>query len=563
MTIGIKKQSTAGPTVRSQHVSPSPAPSLPPPPPPPLPPSLLYPEHKETFAYAQHVISTPISGDSSGGVTVRITAPRTSDILNVLPLQNSLVSFSDTSVPQPRHAVTSGSVVVPTNQEAVLIGGDTVLLLKEIVELREKDVARRIHINNGLRDLKYKSQHVAKAQEDFMKASEAYMLANFSRSGEKNSIHRLQLAWRNLQDLTNVAQSREKQLEETQKGLLDLENRLFMKENEFYARVRGPTREALEAMASSIVPTDDFTTLSTSSGSSASTVSVAHRYYNKVGDLNLLRERLFNFDSEHRRVRIIRDVQRQEGQRLDPPNKIFSQLYFTQREAMIREYVTAKAVMEELRKACDHRGVKVQPPDLPPVLDNSHRVDDSINLYTDHPVKDEYQRHISSLYGHTDSHHRIVRWIREVQRSKHTDAIDSIFVDDDPSPIDNASPPLRAHQMQAWADPPVEDYPALSSYERMHASSTSDASTAETDTPARMEKKRLAATRQNPSLFPGELPARRYSLPSLPSVSTPVARLSNGTLGWKRKGDCEALYDFFITNETSKSLSVLRSGCSL
>jgi hypothetical protein len=79
------------------------------------------------------------------------------------------------------------------------------------------------------------------------------------------------------------------------RDLLGLENRLFIKEREFYTRVRDPTREALEHVSSGFPPsTDDFTTLETPSASTASTISVAHKYYSKDGDINSTRELIFN-----------------------------------------------------------------------------------------------------------------------------------------------------------------------------------------------------------------------------------------------------------------------------
>jgi hypothetical protein len=480
---------------------------------------------------------------------VHTRTEREFDITSARSIQSPHLPIPDPSLPLPRHNVPNGSVV-PTRQEAVLIGGDTVLLLKEIVELRERDVAKRIYINNGLRDLKYKSRHEAKAQEEFMRASGAHMAAVTARTADKTVVLRLQQAWTKLVELTSVAQSREKQLEDAQKDLLSLENRLFMKEGEFYEKVRGLTREAL---ASDAAPTDDFTTLSTSSASSVSTVSVAHKYYSKVGDINLMRERIFNFDSEHRRDRMIRDVQRKEGQRLDPPNRVFLLNYFAQREAMIRTYLSAKDNMEELRQSCDRQGVKVQPPDLPPVLDHSQRfVENPLHHYSEQPAKENFHHHLSNLYGHTDNQHRIVQWIRAVRRNSYVEPIES-------SVKDSASPPLRAAEIRAWANQPVEDYPALSSYNRGQPSSTSDFSSTETDTPERIERKRLGASRQDPNSFRGEPPSRRYSLPFMPLISAPVTRLSNGALEWKRKGEHAVPCECCAMDECSKSLDLPRS----
>jgi hypothetical protein len=439
--------------------------------------------------------------------------------------------------------------IAPTRPEGVFIGGDTVLLLQEIVELRERDVAKRIYINNGLRDLKYKTLHARKAQEDFMKACSILVDTVTGGTIVFREAERLQDAWNRLTGLTRDAKTRERQLEDAQSDLLGLENKLFMKEGEFYGRLRGLTREPL--VSTTDAPTDDFTTLSSSSASSTSTVSVAHEYYNKVGDINLLKEHLFNFDSEHRRMKWIRDALRKEGQRLDPSSKVFEEQYFNQRKEMIRVYIKAKNEMEELMQSCARMGVEVAPPDLPAVLDNSQRV------FTENEVEKGFHKHVSNLDGHTHSQHRIELWVSEVQRSNHINPFKSSVKANEP-PIERASPTHSGSEIPGWTIRPVEDYPALSSYNRLAPSTTSDFSTAETEVPEGVEKRRLMMTRQNPNTFDGEAPSRRYSLPALPFTSALASQLSSGTLGVERKGDYNAPCVSCAMDDGSRSLNLPR-----
>lgn len=486
------------------------------------------------------------------------TIPKKSETASSRPTQSPSYPVAAPSLSLPPHDAGHDSGVSP-QQEAVLIGGETVVLLRDIVELRENDVDARIHINNGLRDLKYKAQHVAKTQEEFMRASEAYMNSIDPQTAvNRSAIHRLQQAWKLLLDMTSAAKGRQKVLEDTQNDLLVLENRLFMKEREFYGKVRGPTIEALDqAPSSAQPPTDDFTTVETSSTSTASTVSVAHDYYSKVGDINLLRERIFNFDSEHRRERLNRDVQHQEGKTLDPPNRVFLKQYFSQRDIMIRKYVTAKTKMEELREACRRQGVLVQPPELP-LLDLSYSVDGPLNQQAGRVPKDELHHYTSNYYGHVDNQHHILHWRREVQQSSERDKSPPVPEDIENASMENASDLFRASKMQAWVDQPLEDYPALSSYDPVHPSTTSDSATTVTDTPEKFRRQRMAANQQQLGIFQPELPSRRYSSPHLP-LSSPMIRLTEGVLDWKRKRDFVMPWESSVIDECAKSLNLPRN----
>jgi hypothetical protein len=424
-----------------------------------------------------------------------------------------------------------------------------VLLLQEIVELRERDVAKRIYINNGLRDLKYKSLYAAKAQNHFMEASAMLMDALKPSKMNDEVVDRLQEAWKYLQHLTSDAKSRERQLEDAQNDLLVLENKLFMKEGEFYGRLRDFTREAFQSTGSA--PTDDFTTLSTSSASSASTVSVAHNYYNKVGDINLLRERLYNFDSEHSRKKYIREALRREGQRLVPPSRVFLQQYFDERKAIILDYIAAKEDMEVLRESCMRQGVEVQPPDLPPVLDLSQRINDPPDL----SFTQGFRRHISNYDSHTYTHsqQRIDRWIGNVERSTNINPWHLSGQTRKP-PLDRASP-ISAPEIPGWTSQPIEDYPALSSYNRIQ-SSTSD-STADTEVPEGIER-RSAMIRYDPTTFEGQAPLRRYSCSDLSLSSALMTPLNNQNLQGIQKGHFDVPCETCFVDGPAKSIDLPR-----
>ena len=123
--------------------------------------------------------------------------------------------------------------------DTVVIGGDSTLLLKELVDLREKDIKRRIHVKNGVRGLEYQWQHATKTQDSFMMACATFMAAVSDRTIDSVQVQSMQEAWRQMQNLSGHIRSRETDLAKSLNDVFHLENRLYVKEHEFYQRLQG------------------------------------------------------------------------------------------------------------------------------------------------------------------------------------------------------------------------------------------------------------------------------------------------------------------------------------
>lgn len=405
-------------------------------------------------------------------------------------------------------------------QEGVFIGGETVELLKEMVELREKDVVKRIHIQNGLRDMKYKWQHAKRAQHDFMQASTAYMSTISNQAQDNDAQRGLRKAWHQLESMADVVKTRETWLETSQNNLMTLENKLFMKEDQFYGKFRWLSGD-MDFSDDEI--TDNIVTVSASSSSSATTDPVARKYYDQVGQLHLLRERIFNLDSGHQRQKRNRDQRRRESRSLEILDKEFFQSYFTEKEKMIREYMLAKHEMEQLKEACNQGGVSVQSPSLPPFLDH-------LNRLGGHPHTGQLEDGLLKRHDSIDRESRTSQWVRQMQRTASSEILDYSLYDLKRVPIDLPSP-LYASDLQEWTDQEAEDYLALPSYNQLQPPSLSEQSTTETNRPQKIAKEEPAMTSRGAESFRGDPPQRRYSAPSLPAHYRPPAFLSKTSLG--------------------------------
>jgi len=100
------------------------------------------------------------------------------------------------------------------------------------------------------------------------------------------------------------------------------------------------------------------------------------RYYDRIGDIHLLRERLFNFEAEHRRQVRVRDVIWKTERKLEPPDPEFLERYFQRRGELIREYSVANRDVQQLKLQCEQQGLEIEEPNLPS-FDEANPLDQS------------------------------------------------------------------------------------------------------------------------------------------------------------------------------------------
>lgn len=106
-----------------------------------------------------------------------------------------------------------------------------------------------------------------------------------------------------------------------------------------------------------------------SSKSSLAQMSAEHKYYDKIGDLNMLRECLFNLESEFRLRKRARDFEQWFLGAVVPCDADFSKTYSGSRATMVQEYSAARIGLEVLRHLCQEEGLEVKSPNILPLLD--------------------------------------------------------------------------------------------------------------------------------------------------------------------------------------------------
>jgi hypothetical protein len=94
------------------------------------------------------------------------------------------------------------------------------------------------------------------------------------------------------------------------------------------------------------------------------------KYYDRIGDVNILRERLLNLESEHQRKMFLRSNKAADGAQQNNlgSDAQFFESYISERASLIREYASAKRDVKLLQSNCREAGPAVEEPNFPPEI---------------------------------------------------------------------------------------------------------------------------------------------------------------------------------------------------
>jgi len=349
-------------------------------------------------------------------------------------------------------------------------------LLKDALALHDEILGKRIALENERRNHHHQKEHTDLAQIQFMEASSNFV-AKAASGSNSDPLTSLQERWEQLKRSTENLKSLEDRILRLEVELQKKEGRTFDKETLLYEEIR----RGREDIRSSIASNDDLADsssalISAHSGSSENSDDPhVRRYYDLLGDVRLFRERMFNFESKQQHEMSIREEQKELGQTVNPPDSQFYAAYFSRREYLIRELSTATADMRRAKSYCDHEGLSVEEPDLPPLadanaLDHSHRVPRSViqNAILPGFVTGWLKADAMLLFGDTDKKVRVDRWLSDVQKAARVDSFE-LFVPESESSA-GMSPESKAitEDISQWTEReaadllPFPDYGLLS-----------------------------------------------------------------------------------------------------
>jgi hypothetical protein len=437
-----------------QHVTPSSSP--PPPPPPPPPPEIL----AASARFAPRNL----------GVGIRMHSQRRAMSIKRIPSRRP---------PVPRQVSIDSNVLVASQ-------GRFLQLVKEIIDDQTRLVNKRVSARNRRNDLKAQLPNYLAAYYG-LRAFFEHALAEIAKSNMPDHIKtQLPNRWSKVEGVSQTIKDWQGLLEQDEDDVHKLESRCLAKEAELARLLKSlDPNSALDAEEGSSQTFSEtfFATVSraasVSSSSSGSTVTVRQKYLRTIGNINLLRDRIFNLDSEIR----LQMIKRGEDQYSSRPVKIsddeFLADYRTRREAIIQEYWSSKAEMEKLGDRCLEEGVPVQPANLPLYIDQLFSRNHDV--ISPAPAK-------KSPYDMPDTARNIIRWVRHVQKMSQSESVSATGA--------------------TMTDREVEELLPLPQYQNLQASTDLDLPTLA-----------LSNTHSapHPRNFEGEIPTarRRYSAPAL------------------------------------------------
>jgi hypothetical protein len=152
---------------------------------------------------------------------------------------------------------------------------------------------------------------------------------------------------------------------------------------------------------------DSSETPSSFNTSSLPTATVVRDYYDSIGDWSILREQIYNLESEMQREKFIQDRRLAAGKTLDPPDSQFIFEYFKEREKLVKEYFLARTKTDTILQNCQDEGLDVQLPNTEPTS-----FDQSFNKHKENFLLKKSK----SLYATRSRYNHIAHWIWIVQR---------------------------------------------------------------------------------------------------------------------------------------------------
>jgi hypothetical protein len=311
-------------------------------------------------------------------------------------------------------------------------------LLKHVTFLHDEIVGLRIELINERSHCDQQRKHAAVSISNFMEKS-ASLAARAEISRQSVEVkQQLDEAWHNWKDSHGAWMSQEEKVRSLESKLKTKEARLVNKEVLLYDEIQG-IRKSISSSASSQANSSDNGNylISAHSGSTNGTGPLPHEYYDKVGDTRVFRERLFNFESEHRSQMAIRNGQRELGKPVEPPEDEFLESYFSQRKNLIQDLSTARADMQRLKALCDSEGILVGETNLSELavtdnLDHSYRVPRQVMMR--HAAPSDSAPGLLDpvtvlLVEDNDIKFRVGRWRHDVQQALQADQFESLSPD--------------------------------------------------------------------------------------------------------------------------------------
>jgi hypothetical protein len=294
-------------------------------------------------------------------------------------------------------------------------------LLQETVELRSKVYEKRLKLEKKIENYNAQWRHTATHLEQFLSAG-AGIMDILSRNTSGPDELALRERWTRLQRSAAHLQKWQSQGRAELDALAEWEGALANKEDKLHSELKMMLSGPEPSMPDYESDSEDTLNYERLSDTTDHTNPLVHDYHDKVGDLHLIREHIFNADADYQREEILRAQALQSGDPLALAEGRDRQAYMSYVEArkeIIQEYLETKQEMERLRALCLKKGFKIEEFEMPPFLDLSGAIDrPAVQTTTGGPIMaqgmtlEEYV-----VYGGLDKRNSVLLWRDQVRRA--------------------------------------------------------------------------------------------------------------------------------------------------
>jgi hypothetical protein len=294
--------------------------------------------------------------------------------------------------------------------------GEFLKLVRRITINERKLMRRRLAIVGRKNDLRAQLPLYHAAQDEFARFFQAALKDIWVSNIPTDRKTQLEKAWVKIEKLSKTVDRWQQLLEhEEDDELLKLEGKCLADQMKLMKLLGDfPPHNAADVEAQNT----DIVTETTKQGEASRPPSISSlssedlnptrlRYLEAVGTMNLLRDRMFNLQSEVRVQIRQRDQALNAGREVQQSSEDFYGQIHTRRQHLINEYWTTKEQMDETFQDCIAEGLDVMPAYLPADTDQLFSNQDDGFIASERP-QDPYHLSESAL--------NIAQWSRHVAR---------------------------------------------------------------------------------------------------------------------------------------------------
>lgn len=297
---------------------------------------------------------------------------------------------------------------------------------------REKLVERRVKVVHQRREHEYQRKSVQASNQRAFDATEVFLKRFGVEAYSSPEYLAIVRALKESTDRARILESMETKLQESTEIMNLKEAELVSKEKKVYKRLATLTGLTIHPH----IREQPQPTHSASSNSTTHTHPRARKYYDRAGQVKILRDRVHNMQVQHQQDLLSRQARRESGHITKLPERLFHERFYGRLASTLEELERANKDAFLLKLACERQGIALE--DEAETHHDQHDYDSPV-LENDRVILpnlggDPISRNGSFLLdellaGYNDTTTKIRRWLNGIpQNTKDMDDTQSLDV---------------------------------------------------------------------------------------------------------------------------------------